>query len=79
MSTTHRAGLFKWISTLWTTIRGWRWFALTAAVWTTVAAALLVSTLVTENWVVFLAGPALFFFFAFVYWLTGRAASGSSR
>jgi len=74
MSTARRTGLLERLSTLWTTIRGWRWFALNAAVWTTTAAALFVAKLFTEDWVVFVAGPGLLFFFAFVYWLAGRGS-----
>ena len=74
MSPAPRAGLAQQMSQIWRAVRAWRWFALNAALWITTAAALIVGEFMTQNWMVFVAGPALFFFFAFVYWLAGRGS-----
>ena len=74
MSPTRRTGLAQRISQLSRAVRSWRWFALSTALWTTTAAALIVGEFITQDWMVFVAGPALFFFFAFVYWLPGSGS-----
>lgn len=74
MSPPPRIAPHRPLRTLWTAIRAWRWFAVSVAFWTTALAALIIGEVITKDWMVFVAGPGLFFFFAFVYWLAGRGS-----